>query len=324
MNLSKGLSTPIAILLIVVVAAITGVVVWQFTTPEEQPEPTSTQPSDYTTQATCESEGYYWYEDSCHKEEQSAEGPSEGKSITVTFPNGGEEWKVGESKTIKWESQNVNSNDKLDILLSSQVSCGPRVPAATHIIKSDAVNDGKFEWEVGEVTSLETKVSPGNYVVTVRKNEEICDGSDASFSINWNTYKSEELGFEFEYPPSINLQEGESETVDFVWGDIKEGRTNIVSLSVSRGSKLNCDDEQTWVPQDNEGKKVEKKITVDGFDARFISQYESTMQPSTVKKSYVCTETSPPIVITLSVAAQRVEEYSGLLDKILSNFQVID
>jgi hypothetical protein len=72
MNLNKGISIPIALLLIVVTAAVAGVAIWYFTTPGEQLETTPQQLSDYyTTQATCESEGYYWYDDTCYEEEQS-------------------------------------------------------------------------------------------------------------------------------------------------------------------------------------------------------------------------------------------------------------
>ncbi|MEF8847475.1 MAG: hypothetical protein V5A57_03555 [Candidatus Paceibacterota bacterium] len=71
MNLNKGISTPIAILLIVVVAAVAGIAVWQFTTSGEEPGPTPKQPGNYTTQADCEEVGFYWYEENCHEEKQS-------------------------------------------------------------------------------------------------------------------------------------------------------------------------------------------------------------------------------------------------------------
>lgn len=83
MNLNKGISTPIAIGLIVVVSAVVGVLVWQFKpVPETESEPTepqattseeestTEQPIDYTTQSACEEADYYWYEDSCHEKEQ--------------------------------------------------------------------------------------------------------------------------------------------------------------------------------------------------------------------------------------------------------------
>jgi len=69
MDLNKGISTPIAILLIIAFSAVTGIVVWQLAKPAEQPTPK--QPSDYTTQADCEEADYYWYDNACHKEQRN-------------------------------------------------------------------------------------------------------------------------------------------------------------------------------------------------------------------------------------------------------------
>jgi len=68
MDLNKGISTPIAILLIIAFSAVTGIIVWQLTKPAEQPTPK--QPSDYTTQADCEDADYYWYDEACHEAQQ--------------------------------------------------------------------------------------------------------------------------------------------------------------------------------------------------------------------------------------------------------------
>lgn len=82
MKRDKGISIPIAILLVITCFAVAGVLIWQFASFEE--EPTTKQPSDYTTQSACGEAGYYWYDKNCYEQPQS---PTSG---------------VGELKTYEW------------------------------------------------------------------------------------------------------------------------------------------------------------------------------------------------------------------------------
>ena len=98
MNLNRGISTPIAILLIVVVAAIVGVGIWQFTATNEEPE--SNQPSNYATQASCEDAGYHWYDNSCHEEKSWQCGDK------VSYK--GQDYNTAKIGSQCWFAENIN------------------------------------------------------------------------------------------------------------------------------------------------------------------------------------------------------------------------
>jgi len=112
MNLNKGIYILIVILIIIVVAAVVGVLVWQVTKPTGQP--TSKQASDYTTQSACEEAGYYWYDNSCHKEKQSVANGNEATwncGDVVSYK--GQDYdtvKIGEQC---WFAENLNVGTKI-------------------------------------------------------------------------------------------------------------------------------------------------------------------------------------------------------------------
>lgn len=97
MNLNKGISTPIAIVVIVVVFTVAGVLVWQLTktSPEVKTHPPRWERQ--STQSTCEEAGYYWYDGTCHEENhpQEEEEQEKGKkrvencgTTSVSFSSG--------------------------------------------------------------------------------------------------------------------------------------------------------------------------------------------------------------------------------------------
>lgn len=168
MDLNKGISTPIAILLIVVVAVGAGVAIWQFTKPVEQPVK---QPSDYTTQATCQEADFYWYDNACHGKEQKE------KLLTVTSPNGGEIWKAGETYEIKWDSSADIEGVYLDLYRNGEyIDTNLRTEAPT------AIKGGIYEWTIPEY------LEEGSYKIKVEGNTKERTGvagdfSDATFKI---------------------------------------------------------------------------------------------------------------------------------------------
>lgn len=164
MDLNKGISTPIAILLIIAVSAVVGVAVWQFTKPAEQPAPE--QASDYTTQSACKEADYYWYDDACHEEEQKE------KSLSVISPNGGEVWEAGETYEIKWDN---NSSEIEGVYLElyqddKYIETNLKTEAPT------TIEGGAYEWTIPEY------LEEGDYKIKITGNTEEDTGIAEDFS----------------------------------------------------------------------------------------------------------------------------------------------
>ena len=161
MDLNKGISTPIAILLVAVTVLVAGGAVWYFTNPGEQPQPTSTQPSDYTTQATCENEGYYWYDDSCHEEKREeleiTEFPQPWENTNWYNPTSIE--KSGAS----WEGVLEEIYPKQGIIKAIQMPSG--VPEYTILIQDDTeITNSRGEFSLQELQRGDViAVSKGEY-----------------------------------------------------------------------------------------------------------------------------------------------------------------
>ncbi|MCC6152366.1 MAG: hypothetical protein IT367_01320, partial [Candidatus Hydrogenedentes bacterium] len=93
-------------------------------------------------------------------------------TITVTKPNGGEKWKIGDSETIEWESTGDAGNKVvIEMIKGSNV---------VDTIKGKTKNDGKHKWTVPG------SVNTGNgYKVRVysKSNANIADESDEKFKV---------------------------------------------------------------------------------------------------------------------------------------------
>ncbi|HLD70401.1 MAG TPA: hypothetical protein VI937_00725 [Negativicutes bacterium] len=117
-------------------------------------------------------------------------------TITVTSPNGGEQWIKGSIKNITWTGgQNPNgSYSGVDITLYSaycqdqDINC---ITASTKIITLGALVSNSYTWQVGEASSGSSNnvIVPGNYKVKVCSGftpvgqERVCDISNNYFSI---------------------------------------------------------------------------------------------------------------------------------------------
>jgi hypothetical protein len=106
----------------------------------------------------------------------------QGGAITVTSPNGGENWIVGESKPIRWESAKLSGTATIELLEFRDCSqaCTARVDRR-YTLGSKVSNSGTFNWTVG--TAVSTDVTPGQYYVLVTDSAGNSDQSDRPFTV---------------------------------------------------------------------------------------------------------------------------------------------
>ncbi len=92
--------------------------------------------------------------------------------ITVTRPNGGEIWHIGEANTISWASKDIQGNVKIELFRGSSYYT---------TISSSTSNDGSFVWSIptnlSESSQYRVKISSLN-------NTSVYDFSDNYFTIN--------------------------------------------------------------------------------------------------------------------------------------------
>lgn len=96
---------------------------------------------------------------------------SQTPSITVLSPNGGEQWQVGSTQTIRWNNLGNNSGT-VSIILFDQSSNMVNATIATA-----ASNIGSFNWVIP------SNILPGSYKVEVYLTNGTYDLSDAPFTI---------------------------------------------------------------------------------------------------------------------------------------------
>ncbi len=115
------------------------------------------------------------------------EPPAGPASLTVTSPNGGEEWaKLGISRNITWTA--VNFAGYVDLVLKQ----GDKTVGA--IVRKLPAGQGSHPWKIGELLEGKTAGLGGGYKVRVVKNyeglyrpagsSELADESDNAFSIH--------------------------------------------------------------------------------------------------------------------------------------------
>ncbi|MCP4221247.1 MAG: hypothetical protein GY765_41860, partial [bacterium] len=89
-------------------------------------------------------------------------------SITVTSPNGNDDWEVGTTKTITWSSVGTIANVKIELFRNG----------AWEELKSSETNDGSMDWTVTGNGATDCKVR-----ISDAANTEVTDESDAVFTI---------------------------------------------------------------------------------------------------------------------------------------------
>jgi len=118
--------------------------------------------------------------DTSNVEPEATTDPNEGKSVVMTFPNGGEEFEIGQNITIQWSStQNQNDAIKLSLYKGGSES---------QVIAAQTTNDGAFEWTVP--LSLETGTDYQLYIEWLSAGDATemdKDLGDATFSVGFVT-----------------------------------------------------------------------------------------------------------------------------------------
>lgn len=95
--------------------------------------------------------------------------------ITVTSPNGGETYKVGDSITVNWKTVNVSSLQKFDVIRLRAYPNGQE-----YNLVSNTLNDGQ------EAITLPSSVPVGSYTLEIKSyidNVLLFDASDSYFKI---------------------------------------------------------------------------------------------------------------------------------------------
>jgi hypothetical protein len=91
-------------------------------------------------------------------------------SITVVQPNGGQFWRVGSSKELKWTSVGVTGNVKIELSRNGG--------ATWEVIFASAVNDGSQFWTVSGPITSQARIR-----ITSVNEPAVNDTSNANFSI---------------------------------------------------------------------------------------------------------------------------------------------
>jgi len=100
------------------------------------------------------------------------------KSITVTSPNGGEEWDINKSYNITWDSCGLVTEEMVKIVVSKRND-----PIAT-ITKTR--NTGSYTWNISETSiGMGQTIPTGDYykIEMCSIADSVCDSSDDYFSI---------------------------------------------------------------------------------------------------------------------------------------------
>ncbi|MCK4762518.1 MAG: hypothetical protein KAW12_10010 [Candidatus Aminicenantes bacterium] len=102
-------------------------------------------------------------------------GPVTTGSVTVTSPNGGENWVSGSTRNITWTSSGISGDVKITLLRN-----GDTVGVITAAVSAAS---GSYSWTVGR--HLVGTVTPGTgYTIKIKeKDTAVVDLSDASFDI---------------------------------------------------------------------------------------------------------------------------------------------
>lgn len=100
-------------------------------------------------------------------------------TITVTSPNGGENWIQGSVHNITWTYSNITGNVKIELFKNNVLN-------AT-IVSSTPVSNGTYSWNIPSGQALGTDYS---IKITSLSNPSILDSSNANFQISSSTSSS--------------------------------------------------------------------------------------------------------------------------------------
>jgi formylglycine-generating enzyme required for sulfatase activity len=108
---------------------------------------------------------------SCSKDDGNPAVTTGNATITISVPNGGEVWPLGENKIVSWTSSNVSGT--VTIQLNRSYPGG-----SWEVLAASAVNSGSFNWIVAGAPTSAARIR----ILTVSGAEAV-DTSNASFTI---------------------------------------------------------------------------------------------------------------------------------------------
>jgi len=97
-------------------------------------------------------------------------------TVTVTSPNGGENWTVGTSQTITWTASDDVGVTSIDIYYSTNGG------ATYHTIATGEANDGAYTWTVPNTPSTTCRVKVVAHDAAGNTGEDVSDGNFIIYS----------------------------------------------------------------------------------------------------------------------------------------------
>ena len=94
----------------------------------------------------------------------------QAKGLSLTSPNGGENWLVNSRQSIRWTSSGIITNTKFEYSLDDGRNW--------HVITNSTPNDGNLDWTLPDIPS-----DAGLVRVSDAEDEDLFDTSDRNFSI---------------------------------------------------------------------------------------------------------------------------------------------
>lgn len=104
-------------------------------------------------------------------------GETETDSITITSPNGGENWEVDSEKIIRWTSTGNITNVKIEYSIDNGDSW--------KTVKNSTANDGNYRWQVPSEPSVKCRIK-----ISDASDGNPWDISNSKFSIVYNETKT--------------------------------------------------------------------------------------------------------------------------------------
>ena len=135
-----------------------------------------------------------------------------GQSITVTAPNGGERWLLGDPVSITWSSAGLSGDVRITLLRSGGAVVGTIAAAVP-------AGSGNFTWEAGALATG-AAIAGENYLVRVRTaSGETTDESNAAFALvarlpNIRIGSMREIGWDHTFLPRL-FSAGDTVTIQF-------------------------------------------------------------------------------------------------------------
>ena len=130
-------------------------------------------------------------------------------SITVTSPNGGETWKVGETKRIAWQASNFLSTDKVKIYVDITDATLSGSGVSNYVTDQEiTASQGYYDWNIAQSQLPNNSTRPHQYKIRISESVDpytTYDTSDAPFNITANITVTSPNGGEQWHPGETHL-----------------------------------------------------------------------------------------------------------------------